>query len=604
MQTLNDVHQQFAEFFHVPDLKPYLYALSRKMSEGHICMDITQLETEDMPESYQAILKKKGNIEGDLVATTEQEYKPFVLHQGLLYLQRYFRYETQLLRNILDRIQSGRQVKEERMRLLSAQPALIRKLFSEDRATGTNWQLAAAITAIRNNFTIITGGPGTGKTTTVAKILALLFSLQPDIKVALAAPTGKAGARMAESLIQTKLNISETVRNRFSSLKPATIHRLLGWQRGTPYFRHHAGHPLPFDLVIVDESSMIDVALFAKLLDAVGQQSRIILLGDKDQLASVEAGSLFGDLCKAQSILNLFDPEQYDFINTFIDSGEQKIPESYKVEGNTHPLFQQLAELRYSHRFREDEGIGKLSRAVIRNDVPALEQFLEQNDSGQVYIDMAYEDAVFESFIAGYAAYLSEKDIFSALDKLNRLRVLCAVRQGEQGVQNMNAVIEAHFIRNRQIVKDHIFYEHRPVMVTKNNYTLGLYNGDVGILRKDEQGIMKAWFTDNTDTNSRQLKSVLPGFITHMETVFAMTIHKSQGSEFDQVMVVLPKNAGQQLLTRELLYTGITRARGNVIVRATPETFLATAQGMVERGSGVMQRLAAEARIRESGSQQ
>jgi exodeoxyribonuclease V alpha subunit len=592
MQTLNDVHQQFAEYFDEPDLKPYLYALSRKMSEGHICIFTKEIDLTQLPESYQNIAGRTISTKGHLVGPDEESYKPFVLDGERLYLHRYFHYETQLLQNIAARVNLPDEVKKKREEDILNLKDFISNLFYNETAKDIDWQLAAAITAVLNNFTIITGGPGTGKTTTVAKMLAILFSIEPGLKVALAAPTGKAGARMAESLMNTKIDAGSNIASRFAVLQPATIHRLLGWQKGTPYFKHNAANPLPYDLVVIDESSMIDVALFAKLLDALRPDARIILLGDKDQLASVEAGSLFGDLCKAIPELNLFDAHHRSLINSFITQPERQLPATFETEDTNHLLYQHLIELRYSHRFSNDEGIGRLSRAVIQNDTEVLQQFLDRGISERVQIDQQYDSALFETFAEGYKAYIETEDIREALNRLNDLRILCAVRQGEQGVYNLNAMVEAYLIKTGKIRRDSEFYLHRPVMVTQNDYTLGLYNGDTGILRPDENGVMKAWFIDATEGREGRLKAVLPGFITQMETVFAMTIHKSQGSEFGKVMVVLPRKTEFQMLTRELLYTGITRARNEVIIQSDAETLLAAAAALVERGSGVAERLA------------
>lgn len=590
MQTLSDVHQQFAEYFDEPGLKPYLYTLSRKMSEGHICIFIDEINEEQLPESYRN-KEREIDIANHLVANNEEAYKPFVLDNNRLYLHRYFHYETQLINNIKKLVQVEDSIIQKREEELFAQRSFIESLFHSQSQAGTDWQMAAAINAILNNFTIITGGPGTGKTTTVAKILAILFYLYGDLKVALAAPTGKAGARMTESLQNTQLNVNDLVRSRFNALKPATIHRLLGWQKGSPYFKHNVSNPLPYDLVVVDESSMIDVALFAKLLNALKPGSRIILLGDKDQLASVEAGSLFGDLCKALPDLNLFNAHRRNFINSFITNEQRKLPAECETSEQGHLLFQHLVELRYSHRFKDEEGIGKLSRAVIRNDVSVLQQFLDSNDTERVFIDQQYDQHVFEQFIQGYKEYIQTADIKEALGKLNNLKILCAVRQGEQGVYNLNAMVEAYLIKAGDLKRDSEFYRNRPIIVTQNDYTLGLYNGDTGILREDEKGVMKVWFIDSAEGNEGKLKSVLPGFIKQMETVFAMTIHKSQGSEFGKVMVVLPRNSEYQLLTRELLYTGITRAKNEVIIQANADALLNAANGVVERGSGVAERL-------------
>jgi exodeoxyribonuclease V alpha subunit len=597
MSTINDVHQQFAEYFKAPAIKPYLFALSQKMSEGHICIPVDNLDTTDLPEGYQHTPPDKtALLQHDLVGTGAA-YKPFILHQDKLYLQRYFNYETQLLNRIHALTQLTDWELSARMLALKGLQPFIEQLFSGNIAQGPDWQLAAAMIAVLQNFTIITGGPGTGKTTTVAKILAILFSLQPDLKVALAAPTGKAAARMAESLMQTKIVIPDAVRAQFNRLQPATLHRLLGWNAGNPYFKHNAENPLPHDLIIIDESSMIDVAMFAKLLAAVGKGSRIILLGDKDQLASVEAGSLFGDLCKAPAALNVFSETMRHFMNDFIKDPSQQITPEYSAGNSRHTLFQHIVELRYSHRFKDDQAIGKISKAVIQNDVPALQSFLEHNLFKEVQIDASYDSGVFDTFIEGYVAICEseqpweETSIKKALNHLNTLRILCAVKEGEQGVNRLNSRVEAYLVNKKCIQMDTEFYEHRPIMVTKNNYALGLYNGDIGILRKDANGIMRAWFIENAADGTIQLKSVLPGFITRMQTVFAMTIHKSQGSEFEKALVILPQSGRQDLLTRELLYTGITRAKEKVIIQSSKETFMEAAKAFVERGSGVTDRL-------------
>jgi exodeoxyribonuclease V alpha subunit len=447
------------------------------------------------------------------------------------------------------------------------------------------WQTAAAISGALNNFTIITGGPGTGKTTTVAKLLAVLFSMNPSLKVALAAPTGKAAARMAESLKAASakgLNSSEL----FNRLQPSTIHRLLRNVPGTTRFKFNADNPLHYDVVIIDECSMIDVALFAKLLDAIGKKTRLIMLGDKDQLASVEAGSLFGDLCQLQETINRFSNERISFINSFVPEEEKKLPDSNGDNPGTI-LSQHIIELKDSHRFSDTKGIGRFSKAVISNNVPVLQEFIDVSQDDQVSIDVNGSHAVFEEFILGYKEYILEKNISAALRSLNKLRVLCAVREGDQGLYTLNRHIE-EFLRRKGLLK-HAgeFYEHRPVMITRNNYRLGLYNGDTGILRYDEHGVLRAWF-ENTEG---KIISVLPVYLTQIETVFAMTIHKSQGSEFDSVMVVLPVSTRSGLLTRELLYTAVTRAKIKVVIRSTPEIILDTALQQVDRGSGISDRL-------------
>jgi exodeoxyribonuclease V alpha subunit len=597
MQTLDNVHEQFASLFKNKDLEPFAYLASRKLSEGHICVDLNDLDSETDEFPYKtssgknrinpSVLKKIP----ELVSVSEKVKKPFIVNNDLFYIQRYFAYETMILERIKKFLASEKGEFSKRQALLSKNQKLITALFSKQPALQNippdecvDWQLAAAVSAVLNNFTIITGGPGTGKTTTVAKILAILFSLDPDLRVALTAPTGKAAMRMAESLRNSSKETPKDLQKNFESLVPLTIHRLLGYVKDSPYFRHCAEDPLNYDLVIVDESSMIDVALFAKLLDAIGPNTQLIMLGDRNQLASVEAGSLFSDLCQSAPAQNLFTKDKATFINSFITDAKRQITPNYITAKNAEPLFEHIVELKRSHRFIGSEGIGKFSRAVIGNVVAEIKEFAGNKDK-QVRIDSAYSESVFKEFIEGYESYIKEADITLALKKLNELRVLCAVREGEHGIYVLNRKIQDHLHAKGWLKLDSLFYHNRPIIVTTNNYNLGLFNGDVGLIRT-EGGKTLAWFLDSEGG----IKSVLPGYIDKAETVFAMTIHKSQGSEFDKVLVVLPEKKESQLLTRELLYTAVTRAKSHVIVQGKEEVILNAAAQKVKRASGIKER--------------
>lgn len=595
--TLNDVHQQFAEYFELPVLKPYAYLLSKKLSEGHICLHLDRIseEQEALPGFYTIAADAAAALAPiQLVGKDGNDTQPFVLFQNRLYLQRYYRYETNFLQHIKNFLLAENAVQQERTALLEQQQALIHQLFAggdhiNEGDDPVDWQLAAAITGVLNNFTIITGGPGTGKTTTVAKILAILYATDPTLKVALAAPTGKAAARMAESLRNTTIPVEPAIAAKFQELSPSTIHRLLKSVKNNPYFRHNKTNPLIYDVVIVDECSMIDVALFAKLLDAISPQTRLILLGDKDQLASVEAGSLFGDLCQAQERLNEFSGERRQLINRFIEDAHRKVPAAQEQNDSRHPLFQHLVELRRSHRFTGHTGIGKFSRAIINNDQPVIREFFEAGADDQVVIDQTSSTALFEKFISGYQSFINEKDTLTALRKLNAQRVLVAIREGAQGLYAINRDIEKYLNDHKLITVNTEFYENRPVILTRNYYEHGLFNGDTGIIRPDENGVLMAWFEDSNG----QLKGVLPGYLTLAETAFAMTIHKSQGSEFGEVLVVLPNAADVPILTRELLYTAVSRARKKVYVQGPAEVILAAAERFVARASGIAARFVA-----------
>jgi exodeoxyribonuclease V alpha subunit len=312
-QTLNDVHQQFAEFFPGKVLAPFVYLLSKKLSEGHICLNIDLLadELEGLPVNYQKIIENDSEkLVYEQLVTDENGRQPFIVHNRRLYFERYFAYETKILNGILTLIKNGKPLIDDRCATLLANCELIHDLFkgnfSQDEI---DWQMAGVLVGVINNFTIITGGPGTGKTTTLAKLLAVLYTIEPNIRVALAAPTGKAAMRMAESLQIARIDAPESVVNRIKALEPVTLHRLLKSVPNSTQFRHNGENPLVEDVIVIDEASMVDVALFAKLMEAVGPHTRLIFLGDKNQLASVEAGSMLGDLCQFEPIINTVPQE-------------------------------------------------------------------------------------------------------------------------------------------------------------------------------------------------------------------------------------------------------------------------------------------------------
>jgi exodeoxyribonuclease V alpha subunit len=599
MKTINDVHLQFASFFDNKALHPYAYLLSKRLSEGHICIDVNDVFNAGLPFEFVVGLKKVAGGE-PLLSSNPEERAPFIWHGNKLYLQRYFHYETSILKSIKRLVEKGRESKQERMSKLSILKEVLEKMNDNDPLDAnapkdhqTDWQLAAAVSAFLNNFTIVTGGPGTGKTTTVAKVLNLLFQAEPGLRVALAAPTGKAAMRMGESLKANTLEVAEEVKEKFNKLIPSTLHRLLGFKYNSIYFKHDEKNPLPYDVLVIDEASMIDVAMFAKMLDAVRGNTRVILLGDKNQLSSVEAGSLFGDLCKIHEQSNLFTSELINIINEYIKDAFRQLP-STAENRSPDELTNHIIELRKSRRFKEQSEIGKISLAVIQNDIPKLEAFIQQNQNNAVSIHDEWNEALLEPHLMEYTKYIQEEDIEKALKLLNQIRVLCAVREGDRGLYTINKKIE-QFLKRKKIKNhdatlfspDGDFYENRPVIVTQNITELMLFNGDTGIIRKDKSGAYKAWFIDHEN----KLRSVLPAYITDAETVFAMTIHKSQGSEYNKVVVILPENKEIALLTRELLYTAITRAKEKAVIFADKTTFFATAENKVNRASGIADRI-------------
>lgn len=593
MNITDDIHRQFAEFFEEPAIWPYAYLLSQKLTEGNICISV-----DDVPENLNSTPYSKSITAKELislkhlVSTQDVLTTPFILHNERLYFQRYFKYETSIIHKLNDLIAAEKTVLANRMSQLESQRTLIQSLKTDyklDNLTTkekVDWQLVAVTQALLNNFTIITGGPGTGKTTTLAKLLIVLYALEPNAKVALAAPTGKASMRMLESLKSSTLNFTEETKAKIGQLVPSTIHSLLGYKRESVNFKHNAENPLPYDWVVVDEASMIDVPMFSKLLAAIGDNTRIILLGDKDQLASVEAGSLLGDLCQTLPSLNQFSDETAQWINTFITDDDRKINAEF-INDTKQLLAGHIIELKYSHRFNSQGAIGKVSRAVIEGDLEGLKSLIGAPTASNVTFDFEYKEEILSKFVEGYEAYINEQDKAEALKKLNQLRVLVAVRESNRGMKAINKFIELHLRKKGLLKPDGDFYENRPIMVTRNMYDLELFNGDTGIMRKDASGNMKAYFEDPKGG----IKSVLPAYLTYSETVFAMTIHKSQGSEFNNVLVVLPEGTSNALLTRELLYTGITRAKDHITIQGKQDTIDYAVSTCVKRISGITGRI-------------
>jgi exodeoxyribonuclease V alpha subunit len=584
-----DVNWQFARAFPEPRLQPHLHLLAERLQEGHICIEATPSQQGEGTTPNGNFITEKELSELQPWVGNADTIAPFILHRHKLYLHRYFQYETTILHHIRRLLAAEKNNRDFYLQQLQLQKKLMNALSATYAVDGlsqqlsADWQLAAALMAALQHLTIITGGPGTGKTTTVAKIIWLLLSIQPALRIALAAPTGKAATRMAESLLTTTQQFPDSIRKSVEQLQPATLHRLLGYKKDSIYFRHHEENPLPYDLVIVDECSMIDAALFAKLFAAIGPNTRLLLLGDKNQLASVEAGSLFGDLCNHPEVINAFSPSTLELINTFLPTAERKIPASQPTD---HPLAEHIIELQFSHRFNSNSDIGRFSYAVLHNDTKVIDSFLQDKTSTDVQIVSPPNESVLTSFLEGYRNYILSPDISAALGLLQEQRILCAVREGKAGLYESNQTAENWLKKQQLLQPDNGFYENRPIIITRNNKELNLVNGDIGIVRTIN-GEKKVWF----DAGNGQVRGVSVHYIQNAETVFAMTIHKSQGSEYNQVLIRLPEQAKIALLTRELLYTAVTRARNQVFILSSPEVLKTTAAGRVSRVSGISTRM-------------
>lgn len=490
--------------------------------------------------------------------------QPLVLDGERLYLRRYWRDETQVALSVRSRAAGVHAVDEALVR------GWLDRLFdAQPDADGPDWQKLACAVAVRGSLAIVTGGPGTGKTYTVARLLALLFATAPDAgqrRVALAAPTGKAAARLKQSIDKALGELADRVgaalplRELTARMGAArTLHSLLGARPDTRAFRHHRGNPLEVDVLIVDEASMVHLEMMASLLDALPPTATLILLGDKDQLASVEAGAVLGDLCH-DAHEGRYDAATVAYAERA--SGET-IPASYRGDGGA--LAQQTVMLRRSRRFGGP--IGQLALAVNAGDEARVEEVLRAGGGEVHWIEHAQQAQVLQLAQAGYAPYLQllragaeggghEDWVRQVLRSFEAFRILCAVRDGEWGVAGLNEAIEKRLAAHSLLRHGAEWYVGRPVMVTRNDYATGVFNGDIGITLPDpaRPGAPRVYFLEG-----EAVFSVLASRLRNVETAFAMTVHKSQGSEFRHTVLALPRE-GNAVLTRELVYTGITRA--------------------------------------------
>jgi len=607
-ECFTDIDRHFARFMERlcggPNCEVLLAAAlaSRNRGLGNICLNLPAVAGSEFSnaragagsplrlptlDDWVAALRKSP------VVGKPSEFKPLILDaSNRLYLQRYWRYEDDLAKTILHRAEQ----KVEGINVPLLREGLERLFPAAASATETDWQRVAAETAVTKHLCVISGGPGTGKTHTVVSILALLLEQAGDkpLRVALAAPTGKAAARLQESLKKWKTTLlcTDTVKARLPE-ESFTLHRLLGGTPDSAKFKHDETNPLPFDVVVVDEASMVDLALMAKLFAATSSTARLILLGDKDQLASVEAGEVLGDICHRE-------PDQA-----------------------ARPLAGCIVELRRNYRFDACSGILALSQAINAGDTEnALRLLKSEAASSESIVSSsppsrsAEHRSAAESLarwpsdarrfgggilsvalpspaklkeelrprvLAGFGEVIRARDPADALRALNRFHILCAVRQGPYGVETVNRFAEEILVEAGLISAREWWYAGRPVLVTRNDPALKLFNGDIGVILPDPAtGELRAWFA-GADNSPR---GIPPIRLPEHETVFAMTVHKSQGSEFEEVLLLLP-DRDSPLLTRELVYTAVTRASRRVELWFEEPAFSAAVSRRVERASGL-----------------
>jgi len=524
----------------------------RAVRRGSVCLDLAALTAADLapelpwPEPAAWVAAIAGS---PLVAAGVVRWE-----LGLLYLDRYHRLETQVHTDLEARLaQAPPPVDEAR---LGAALARVRGgRFSAE-------QEAAVVAAVRRRTTILTGGPGTGKTTTVARLLALLADQAGGgLAIALAAPTGKAATRLQEAVAAELAALGETWPDAAAlvgRLEGLTLHRLLGWRPdNATRFRHDRGNRLKHDVVVVDESSMVELTMMGRLLEALRPESRLVLVGDPQQLTSVGAGAVLSDLV----------------------AGYDTRPDS-PVAAMTH-------------NFRSEEDIKALAVALRAGDADAVLDVLRTPSTQVSWVD-ASDEATVEAALrpdslaaarAVWAAAVAE-DPARAIRELDRYRLLCAHREGPYGVRRWNHLVERWLAEEVDVDVHGPSYVGRPLLVTSNDYALDVYNGETGVVV--QQGERRRAFV----AGSGRLKEFAPGRLDAVETMHAMTIHKSQGSQVERVSVLLPE-ADSRLLTRELFYTAVTRAQQHVRVVGSEAAVRAAVATRALRATGLQQRLRA-----------
>lgn len=525
------------------------------LRQGHVCLDLNSYPPAEVePLLLDGLWSSMPEIlqECPLVSDENLPDQPLILSRtGKLYFHRYWHYERELLQAVTDRC-GGLSEEDEKP---------VAKL-ADGGQTGfalSGEQEQAVASAMRSRLTLISGGPGTGKTSTIASLIAQSSTTMEDVEssIALAAPTGKAAQRVQQSLEKGLMAMDVKP----LKLQATTVHRLLGYKRFSSNFRHDKEHPLPHRLVIIDEASMLDLPLFAKLIRAVGPEARLVLLGDRHQLSSVEAGSIFGDLVEAGACY--------------------------------YPLRKQTIDLRKNFRFPKDSLLHRLCQSVKTGEADQAARLIETENNEVRSMPLpspkGLRQELGEVLLAHYARLHSIRDPRAALDLLGQRCLLSPVRKGPYGVEALNRTMESLLSLHHPSLKEGRHYHGKPILITENSYDLNLFNGEIGVFiaSPNQPDQLQAWFYGDSPAEVRKFPiSALPAF----ETAYALTVHKSQGSEYQMVYLILPSRKAP-VLTRELIYTALSRSRKTVHVWANLPIFKFAIHRRTQRSSGILDRL-------------
>ena len=555
----------------------------RAVRGGSVCLDLATVAA-IVPET---IAPDPGPWKSAIAASPLAEQEVLHLDGDLLYLDRYWAEERQVVTDLHARSAAEPPALDE-----TVLAAALQSYFPDDEYAD---QRAAAETAARHRTSVITGGPGTGKTTTVARLLGVLLQVHAagedadrPLRIALAAPTGKAAARMVQAVRDSTGHEgfprdaapARAALATIQSLRASTLHRLLGWTPTSTRFRHHRGNRLPYDVVVVDETSMLSLTMMARLLEAVRPSARLVLVGDADQLASVDAGAVLKDLVDGYR----GTPAEQ---RAAVDAARPAVVEEAEERGRleTTPTTSPVAHLSETRRF--GVRIGSLATAIRAGDVDTV---LDELRSGSAEITWTGPDELLpmlEERAVSLRDVAQSGDPEAALRVLDEHRLLCAHRDGPYGVSEWNRTVERLLMEataDREVLRD--WYAGRPFVVSSNDYGLSLWNGDTGVTCRLDGDLVAVVGDGGTGR-------VLPtSRLADVSTAHAMTVHRSQGSQFDEVTVLLPE-ADSRILTRELFYTAVTRAKECVRVVGTEDAVRAAVTRRAQRATGLARRLTA-----------
>jgi len=555
----------------------FLMYLSMKTRNGDICIDLAKDHILsgifEIDEFISILLQYK-------FAGITDEQRPVVIDGHFIYLNRFYRYEKFLSEWVIKKSRLISMDKGTKAKLGNVLPR-----FFNIGSKEIDWQKFAVLTAVFSNFSAISGGPGTGKTTTIAKLFLIIneiYDKKPVIK--LCAPTGKAASRLSDAIVGVLDNIS--YKKKIDLEKASTIHRLLKFNPETNSFKYNKTNRLKADIIIVDEASMIDLKLMTHLAEAVPEEARVILLGDRFQLASVSPGSVFADICGGEFEMN-YSEKLVNSIQPFFEYPLQ----FDSVKDETASLRDSVVELKKNYRFSDVSSIAKIADSIREDNIDQCLAITAHQEDDLEFIEIGGRNEFFNLM-----ERIVEKHILQLVDikspeegfKISsEFAILSPVKDGYFGVENINFMIENMIRKRKKISLNQSWYNGKLVIMSRNDYRENLFNGDIGVTIVDNKNV-DVYF-DNGEAN---LKKISPVRLSSCKPFYATTVHKSQGSEFDNIYIVIPEHFSR-VLTKELLYTAVTRAKKKVVFIGNKGVFKMALEKKTERRSGLAGRLRA-----------